>query len=105
MGDSTKNETYERMLIETLLRIKRYPGTIIGEPSLVKLYFFISGYEYAFMELTQYCFHFDRDFQSYVLSLFPTKETVHWHRIIAKGHTDTEAFEIFYEIFDAFCKR
>lgn len=93
---------YERILQEAIQHIIDNPGAIIGAPSVERLGQFVSGYICAVCDLTGYHIHFDNDFQCYVSNLEPTKEVVHWERIIARGRDEVESFEHFKELYKSF---
>lgn len=99
------NEEYEQRLIHLIYRIKENPCALLGELSLEKLNFFLSGYEYAFLEFTGYRLHFDADFQKYVETVFDIKEAIHWNKIIdAKEKSNESAFELFFSLLNDFCE-
>ena len=93
---------YERLLQKEIQHIIDDPGAIIGAPSVNRVGQFISGYICAVCDLTGYHIQFDDDFQCYVSDLEPTKEAIHWDRIIARGRNEVESFEHFKELYKSF---
>lgn len=57
-----RKEEYERSIYEALTEIRRVPGAILGRPSLERLTQFLSGYEFAIMNLLGYRPYFDKEF-------------------------------------------
>ena len=94
---SEKDPKQEERLYEVLLLLENNCGVLLGEPSLEKLFHFISGYGFAYAELEGYRFHFDREFQTYVMQHADSPcEYLHWNEILQNGRSKPEAFEEFY---------
>ena len=99
---TSRNDGYEAQLHLLLSDLRRCPGVLIGDVSLQRMAPFLSGYEYAFLQLTGYRLHFDREFQESVLRSFQTKATIHWDTIVGRGRSDRDGFFFFFELYDRF---
>ena len=97
-----KENRYEMMLYEALRLLEAEPRVIIGEKSFTKLVYFLTGYEYAFMQMKNYRLHFDREFQEFISKRYPTEKTIHWDRIISEGRTEIDAYQAFFELLHDF---
>ena len=87
---SEKNPEYEKQYLEFLLQIKENAAVLIGKASLSRLSFFMSGYEFAFQELTGYRLWFNKEFQTFIEKYFSSSGTQHWSTMISIGKTDEE---------------
>ena len=65
----------------------------------------MSGYEYAFQELTGYRLWFNKEFQSFIENAFSASGTQHWEKIISLGKTDEEAFFSFFALLEEYRKK
>ena len=99
---SEKNQEYETQYLEFLLQIKENAACLIGKASLSGLSFFMSGYEFAFQELTGYRLWFNREFQAFIEKYCSSSGTQHWSSMISVGKTDEEAFFAFFELLELF---
>ena len=99
---SEKNPEYEKQYLEFLLQIKENAAVLIGKASLSRLSFFMSGYEFAFQELTGYRWWFNKEFQTFIEKYFSSSGTQHWSTMISIGKTDEEAFFAFFELLELF---
>ena len=99
---SEKNQEYEKQYLEFLLQIRENAAVLIGKASLYRLSFFMSGYEFAFQELTGYRLWFNREFQAFIESYFSSSRTQHWSTMISIGKTDEEAYFTFFELLELF---
>ena len=99
---SEKNEKNEEQYIVFLQQIKENAAVLIGKASLSRLRFFMSGYEFAFQELTGYRLWFNREFQAFIEKYCSSSGTQHWSTIISTGKTDEEAFSAFFELLELF---
>ena len=102
---TVKEDKYENQYLEFLSHIKEQPALIIGKASLFRLAFFMSGYEYAFQELTGYRLWFNKEFQSFIENAFSASGTQHWEKIISSGKTDEEAFFSFFALLEEYRKK
>lgn len=93
---SERIDEYEKMLITTLFTIEQCPGAYIGEASLDRLFYLISGYELAFNELKGYRLYFDNEFQKFVEKKYASTIMQHWNSLISNGRSDAESFREFY---------
>ena len=97
-----KQFTYEQKLYRLILNIEKEPGLYIGEPSITKLFFFISGYGYAIIENQGYRLHFDKDFQMFINKKTQDASEMHWNNLLCEGRTEQEAFHVFFSYFGEF---
>ena len=99
-----KKDLYEYRLYRMLKDLQSNAGVLIGEPSLTKLFHFISGYEYAIMEAEDYRLHFHREYQAFISRRFPEKRDMRWDQLLMENRTESEAFSAFYYYLGAFFK-
>ena len=63
---------------------------------------FLSGYEFAIMNLFGYRPQFDKEFWEFISEAIPSAGTDHWDRVLRRECSDEEAFSAFYVYLDRF---
>jgi len=97
-----RNSENEKTLYDALLTIQKCPAQIIGKKSLTLLFQFVSGYEFAFYDLTKYRLHFEKEFQQFIADKYTSTAAINWGTILLEGRAEEDAFDLFFNEFHTF---
>jgi hypothetical protein len=93
-------------IVELLNKIKKQPGTILGQPSARTLHAFLSGYAYGRKESQPEDFKFLSGFNTWVHEQYDITSTQGWAQIIEfQSANEAEEMSLFWNLLERYLRR